>query len=242
MGCAVYDVIAYGLDYVRYKIFSDKDFTYIGTQLPYLELTERNFHGSRFIDLTGKQLEVIRIFEDVNDAVVLLAETFPVTRLDVFVDVAGYVLGDVTTNGTLIFNYSRLETMYSDNLRKRGDLSTFCRVYDAQAAEHYDVPVTRFECEYKRERAKALLGVNGWCVNPVGAMLHSIKVHFGVDIRISGQVGVDFDAPTKKYEHNRARFYKRYGKNIMLDVENMGMQGLYVFITECMEEKSEIGR
>lgn len=231
-----YDVIAYGLDYVRYKIFSDKDFNHIGAQLPYLELTERFFHGYRFIDLTGKQLEIIRRFEDIDNVVTLLALTFPVTRIDVFVDVVGYVLSDVTTNGTLIFNYSRLETMYSDNLRNRGNLGVFCRAYDAQAAGHYDILATRFECEYKREHAKVILGTNGWNIDPVEAMLYSIKTSLGVDIRIPGKVGVDFNAPTRRYEHSRERFYRRYGKNILLDIERMGAQGLYGYVMECVNE------
>lgn len=234
-----YDVIAYGIDYVRYRIFSDTDYRYIGTKLPYLELTERFFHGKRFIDLTGKQLEVIRMFENVDDVVLSLAQLFPVTRVDVFVDVLGNVLGDVKTSGTLIYNDHRLETAYSRNLMQRGNLGIFCRAYDAQAAKHYDVPATRFECEYKRNNAKTMLNTTGWGIEPIGAMLNDTQEHFGVGIHIPGHPYVDFNAPTRRYEHNRERFYKRYGKNILLDIETMGAQGLYTYIMECMDEKNE---
>ncbi len=234
-----YDVIAYGLDYVRYKIFGGADFQHIGSRLSYLELTERYFHGSRFVDLTGKQLEIIRMFEDVNDVVTSLASLFPVTRIDVFIDVQGNVLGDVATEGTLIYNDNRLETVYSQNLKFRGNLGVFCRAYNAQVAGHYDIPATRFECEYKRNQAKAMLNSDGWAVDPISVAQYSIASNFGVNICIPGITGVDFNAPTKRYEHSRTRFYKRYGKNILLDIEKMGVQGLYTFVCECLEEKDE---
>jgi len=234
-----YDVIAYGIDYIRYRIFSDADYQYIGSKLPYLELTERFFHGKRFIDLTGKQLEIIRMLDDIDDVVTLFALLFPVTRIDIFVDVLGNVLDDALTVGTLIYNDGCLETVYSHNLKNRGNLGVFGRVYDAQKAKHYDEPVTRFEVEYKRNDAKTMLNTQGWGVEPIGAMLNDVLKHFGVYIHITDHPHVDFNAPKRRYEHSRTRFYKRYGKNILLDIERMGVQGLYTFVIECMEEKND---
>jgi len=237
-----YDVVAHGIDYVRYRIFSDTDFQYIGSKLPYLELTERFFHGKRFIDLTGKQLEMIRMFEDVDLTITHLASLFPVTRIDVFVDVLGGHLSDARQMGTLIYNVGYLETVYSHNLKNRGNLGVFGRAYDAQKAGHYGEPVTRFEIEYKRNDAKVMLNTNGWGIEPIGAMLNDILEHFGVSIHILGHPHVDFNAPTRRYEHSRERFYKRYGKNILLDIEQMGAQGLYTFVTECLEEKNDTSK
>lgn len=234
---SAHKVIAFGLDYVRYRVFSDADIEYIARLLPFLELNVRNFHGSRFVDITGKQLEMMRLFCDVNAMVLTIAELLPVNRVDVFVDVGGDLLPDANMPGTVIMNNKRIETLYSCHLKDRGDVPIFARAYDARAAKHYDVQVTRFECEYKREMARSLLGVRGWKVNPVGLALNNIATIFNIDIDIENIRHVDFNAPQRRYEHNRARFYTRYGRNILLDLEAMGTEKLYAFIMECLTEK-----
>jgi len=235
----VYNVIAYGLDYVRYKVFSNRDVVYIGKKIPYIEIQDRYFHGVRFVDLAGKQLEIIRMLEDVNACVLSLAEVYPVHRVDVFVDVEGDVLDAVTSDGTVIMNAGRVETIYSHHLKRRGNVSVFARAYDAQAAGHYGVSTTRLEVEFKKASARGLLKAGKWLVNPIGAMLHSIKMLLGVSIQIDDIEGVEIDAPRRKYEHSRERFYMRYGQSIARDIESMGVQGLYDFIVKCIRQKEK---
>jgi hypothetical protein len=174
------------------------------------------------------------MFDDINSVALELAYLYPVSRVDVFVDVAGNVLDQVQQNGTVIVNDGRVETIYSHHLKKRGDRPVFCRAYDAKSAGHYETEVTRFECEFKRENARALLNVKGWSVNPIGAMLHSIKLLLGVNIWIDDIEAIDVDAPRRKFEHNRERFYTRYGKGIDNDIEQMGMQSFRQFVRECV--------
>lgn len=216
-------------------MFSEHDIRHIGTEMPYLEVNEVRFHGQRFVDLTGSQLEVIRMFENVPDIAVKLAEVYPVSRVDVFVDVAGDVLDDVTAKGTRISNDGRVETIYSHHLKKRGDRPVFCRAYNAQKAGHYSEPVTRFEVEYKRQFARSLLNTAGWQANPIGTALHSIMVLLGVSIWIEDIDPIELDAPRKRYEHDRERFYRRYGKGILNDVNDLGLQGLHSFILQCVQ-------
>ncbi len=235
----MYEVIAYGLDYVRYCVFSDADIAYVARLLPFLEMNVRNFHGSRFIDVTGKQIEIMRLFIDVDSMVKTIAMLLPVNRIDVFVDVRGHHLQDISQPGTVIMNNKRVETVYSSHLSDRGNVTVFARAYDARAAGHYDVVVTRFECEFKREMARALLGTEGWKVHPVGLALRNIAIIFNIKICIDGILHVDFNAPRRRYEHNRERFYARYGKSIVRDIETMGAGHLYEYILACLKEKSD---
>lgn len=230
-----YQVVAHGLDYLRYKIFSDVDLEYIQRELDYLDVVEKKWHGSRFVDITGKQIEVIRLLGDINEISVALAVMYPLSRIDVFVDITGNVLDKVKSLGTVISNGGRVETIYSDLLTLRGDKAVFARAYDAKAAGHYESETTRFECEFKREHARAMLGSDGWTVNPVGVALRAFKVLFGIDIWVDDIQPIDFDAPRRQYEHDRERFYMRYGKGIQNDIEKMGLQGFALYVRECVQ-------
>ncbi|MEE8599282.1 MAG: hypothetical protein V3S69_07250, partial [Dehalococcoidales bacterium] len=191
-------VIAHGLDYARFKLFGVLDENFVRQRFAYIDVYIRMFHGSRFLDLTGKQLELIRMFEDVDVAVREMAHIYPVNRIDVFVDVEGAHLGDVEQRGTVISNAGTIETIYSHHLKTRGDRPSFGRAYDARAAGHYLVDVTRYEVEYKREHARALLGSDGWKVDPLGVTVRCIKAMFGVDVGIEGVKGVDLNAPQRR--------------------------------------------
>lgn len=230
----MYKVIATGLDYVRYRVFTEHDIVYFQKVLAYLDITERRYHGSMFVDLSGKQIEVVRMFNDVSDVVVGFAKKYVVSRLDVFIDVAGNHLGIIDAKGTVIVNEGRIETIYSHNLKSRGNVPVFCRAYDAKSAGHYPDPVTRFECEFKRESARHILGKEGWKADPIDVALHNVLLHFGVRIQVEGHTAIDMDAPRTEYSHSRERFYTRYGQAIARDIEVMGVQGLYNFILECV--------
>lgn len=234
-----HDVLAYGLDYLRFKVFSERDVISIASRLHYVDINTPWYHGTRFVDITGSQLALIRIVEYPPDVAVELARLYPVHRIDVFIDVSGDYLGDIPTLGTKIYNRNKLETVYSMNLSKRGDAPVFGRAYDARAAGHYDVQATRFEVEYKKQYALRMLTCAGWTSNPIGVALHSIKTMFGVGIDIEDVEPIEFSAPTEKLEHSRERFYSRYGKGIVNDIESMGVERFYRFIMECIQEREQ---
>jgi len=228
------DVVAYGIDYVRYRIWRDADLEHIQRTLPYLDVQQQYYHGYRHVNLTGKCLELIRQFEEVNDVIRSFAWLYPVKRLDVFVDVLGDRLPWVRSNGTKILNAGRVETIYSAHLSKRGNLAVFGRAYDAELAGHYDFPVTRLEIEYKRHLPGALLTPDGWREDPIGVALKHVYDLLGIDVQLDEHNHIDFNAPCRRLEHSRERFYTRYGKGILNDVESMGVQGLVVFVQECV--------
>lgn len=234
-------VVSHGLDYVRYAIESEQDLQYIGAAVPYVEVVGRWMHGKRFVDFAGSALALIRTFDDLETLVEGLAVLYPVTRLDVYIDVVGDVLDKVGQPGTCIFNGGRLETIYSHNLKVRGDRPTFARVYDAKAAGHYLFPVTRFEVEFKRNHVKGIIDNTGFRCNPIAVALNAIRVLFGYELVIDGIEPVELDAPETRLEHSRERFYRRYGKNILVDLEQMGHQTFYQFVLECVQEGYEDG-
>lgn len=231
------NVVAYGIDYLRFGIKSDLDLRFIQQRLEYVDVYERWFHGHRYVDLTGQQLGLIRMVEDLDKVILELAYLYRVSRIDVFCDVEGYLLLSVKRSGTVISNNGRVETVYSHHLGKRGDYDVFARVYDAEASGHYESAVTRFECEFKRHHARTLLSVNGWTVNPIGNMLHCIRLLFGTRIEIPGIAAIEYNAPKVRLEHSRERFYKRFGQSIMRDIETMGVGSLHSFIRECLANK-----
>lgn len=230
------DVIAYGLDYLRFKIFSDNDLVHIGSRLHYVDISQQFYHGERFVDLPGAQLELIRVVERPDCVAQELSLLYPCSRVDVFVDVSGDLLPSLPNLGTTISNGGKVETVYSAHLAKRGDKPVFGRAYDARAAGHYDRPVTRFEIEYKKQYASKLLVAGLWAKNPVGVALGHIKALFGVALWVENVDAVEFRAITKPLSHSRERFYARYGKGILNDVENHGLQGLHRFIMECVSQ------
>lgn len=233
------DVVAWGLDYVRYKVGNRSGVDHIATRFPYVDIKGRWYHGALCVDLPGSALELIRMFAPLDDEIESMARTFPVTRLDVFIDVEGYHVDDMPQPGTVIKNDGRIETVYSHHLASRGNHPAFARCYDAQAAGHYDVPVTRFECEFKQEISRGILDSEGWNIDPVSVAMWHIHDIFGVEISIPGKRSTEFNPPKRRYSHSRERFYARYGKNILLDLEQMGKQRLYQFIMECISSDNK---
>lgn len=231
------DVISYGLDYVRFAVDSDADIEFAATQIPYIDVGERWFHGRRFLDLTGTGLSVIRMVEDVTAVLKRFAWLWKVTRLDVYVDVQGNHVGEVAKQqnvGTVIMNNKQFETVYSDHLKARGRRAQFGRCYNATLAGHYqDIAATRFEIEYKRQAARAILNEDGFCLSPIACALKSIDDMFGVSIKIPDVEAIELNAPTQRLAHPRERFYERYGRGIMNDVETLGMSAFITFVLEA---------
>lgn len=231
------DVISYGLDYVRFAVDSDADIEFAATQIPYIDVGERWFHGRRFLDLTGTDLSVIRMVEDVTAVLGRFAWLWKVTRLDVYVDVLGNHVDEVAKQqsvGTVIMNNKQFETVYSDHLKARGRRAQFGRCYNATLAGHYqDIAATRFEIEYKRQAARAILNEDGFCLSPIACALKSIDDMFGVSIKIPDVEAVELDAPTERVSHPRERFYARYGRGIIDDIECLGLSAFVTFVLEA---------
>lgn len=226
--------IAWGLDYVRFKVDNTLGLEYLARDLPYLEINRQVLHGTLCVDLTGEAIEVIRMFEPVYEVIERLAYMFQISRLDAFVDLPGSFVDKVAAPGTAIANAGVLETVYSHHLKRRGNVAVFGRCYDACAAGHYDEPMTRIEFEFKHGMPAGMVNTNGWIHSPIDVVLHYCKEVFGVVVDVDGHKPVDFNAPRKRYSHSRERFYARYGKNILLDLEDMGVQGLATFIRESV--------
>jgi hypothetical protein len=233
------DAIAYGLDYVRLNVGNMSGVDYVARTLPYLDVKARWYHGVLCVDMPGEDLQLVRIFDDLQEVVLHLAFVFPVTRIDVFIDCEGDSIPSIPKPGTCIENYGRTETVYSHHLASRGNHPIFARAYNAQSAGHYDTEATRFECEFKQEMSSAILNSDGWMVDPISVALWHIKDIYGVDIDIPNKVSVELNPPRRKYSHSRERFYKRYGKSIALDIESMGVQGLHKYIMECISNDNE---
>lgn len=234
-------VIAYGVDYCRFVDVGNLGIQWFQHRFEYLDLVGRYYHGQLCVNISGAQLEVMRLVERVDLALEECALSFQVSRLDVFVDVAGVDLDKVAKTGTVIMNDGRIETIYSANLSTRGDHTAFSRVYDACAAGHYeDSGIWRIETELKREKARAILNAEGWQINPVRVLLHYAMLHFGVEIFIDDLTACDVNAPGRRIESSRERFYLRYGKGILRDIESMGKDTFYEYILQCVKEKGKL--
>jgi hypothetical protein len=232
-------VISFGLDYVRFRVFSTCDCNYIAKIFPYLDITKTWFHGLPFVDLTGSMLATIRMMDDLDGRLKQLSRYFPVKRIDVYIDVYGNLLPDLAKPGTVIENNGNIETIYSIHLKRRGNVPAFCRAYDAKAAEHYAFPSTRFECEFKREYGSGLLVDGEWVRDPIAIALGILNQVYGCSLSVQELEPLEWKPPRLKPQPSRKRFYKRYGKNILLDMEEMGLKRLYEFVQECLAERSK---
>jgi hypothetical protein len=230
------NIVSYHLDYLRFLIHNDNDFQFVSNRLEYLAVNNMWFHGSRYVDITGSQLELMRMVESVFDVSVELSTLYDCARIDVAIDVLGDVLGDISQPGTVIMNNGRVETVYSMRLNSRGDVPVFARAYDARAAGHYDYPVTRFEVEYKNAASRRLLSSGVWRYNPFEVAMYNIAAIYGYSIEIPGLAGVEFNPPARKIQHSRERWLGRIGKKIIEEIETMGAGAWYEWVLECVKQ------
>jgi len=228
------NVVSYGLDYLRFKVGNQQNADFVQSMYNYVDIPMRWFHGTLCADFTGDVLEVIRMIEGLHDLPISLSWLYTCSRIDVFIDVMGNIIDEARHPGTCIMNDGVIETVYSQKLTSRGNVPTFARMYDAQSAGHYGLPVTRFECEYKLQKAGALLHNGEWLRNPIEVALYDIEAIYGISIHIDGLTGVEFYAKKTPIQENRERFYARYGRGIMRDIEKYGVQGLYSIIMSTM--------
>lgn len=237
---ANFEVISYGLDYIRFAVETDQDVRAIQMHFDYLNLQPVWHHGLRFIDITGSQMAVIRTIEDMLYAFWSLASVHRVTRIDFYIDVEGLVLHKCKQPGTVIMNGGNVETIYSHKLSNRGHHSVFLRAYDAQEAGHYDVPVTRFEVEFKREIVPGLIDHKQGVYKAIaGVALHHIERTFDVKLKLTGFLPIEYKPTRERLKADRGRFYTRYGKGIVNDIEEMGIEQFCVFVYSCYYIKEE---
>ena len=234
-------VVSYGLDYVRFKVWTDRDVDFIAKQLSCLDIKSVFYHGSRFVDITGKQLAVARVCHDLSADLRVLSEIFPVSRVDFYFDVLDSRLQHIPIRDgrTVISSGYELETVYSHKLASRGDRAVFGRAYDAKKAGHYDFDVTRFEVEYKSYACASLTAESNWLDTCYLVAAEAIEHMFSYRVLVEGCKGLELNASRKRLEHSRERFYTRYGKGIINDVQSMGLQGLYEFMLECCRNRKE---
>lgn len=225
------NIVSYGIDYVRFKCETEDDFLYIANSLEYVPVMRTSFHGGMFADITGKMLETIRTVESVPNMIADMCQLFKLSRLDVYVDVVGDLLPGCKTPGTEIRNDGRTETIYSHKLTSRGNVPVFARAYDAMEAKHYTFPVTRFEIEFKNPLAVTLCSPDcGWTVNPIDVALWHIEEIYGAKIEIQGRRAIEFNPPKRRLEPSRERFYTKYGKGILHDIETWGLDQFLQFL------------
>lgn len=225
------NIVSYGIDYVRFKCESEDDFLYIANSLEYVPVMRTSFHGGTFVDISGKMLETIRTVESVPDMVADMCQLVKLSRLDVYIDVVGDILPECKTPGTEIRNDGKTETIYSHKLTSRGNVPVFGRAYDAQAAKHYDFPVTRFEIEFKNPLVVTMCNPDeGWAVNPIDVALWHIMDIYGANITIQGRTAIEFNPPKRRLAPDRERFYSKYGKGILHDIETWGTEQFLQFL------------
>ena len=237
-------VISEHIDYVRFLCASELDAQDIVHRLSYVELRARKLHSVWSVDITGTALESIRLVEPVVKAINEIGRHRRISRLDVAIDVYGVNVKKATTwrGGTCILNQAKLETVYSHNLRDRGDKAVFARAYDAVAASHYPAgggEVTRLEVEFKGYVASELTrnGVDKNCLFAMARYALRSTLQTKIDLSPSRVLVAD---RLKRLEPRRARFYRRYGRNIIKDVESYGFQAWLAFVHAVQDESDTV--
>jgi len=235
------DNLQASIDYIRLgPIDSELEFFKLESAFSQLALNRVNYYGHWFVDLTGDTLELLRTFMTMQDAIDIL-QAYRWTRLDVAFDVTGLNLDKIPHPGTVIQNDDRTETVYSHHLKQRGQPEIFLRCYDAFAAGHAVEPGTvRIEVEFKKTMPDVIRQSRDIISNALQCAAHHIHETFLVTIK---------DTPTRemaprkrKLEHDRERFYRRYGKAIARDLADLGEQRMLAWILDCLNKGEKNAR
>jgi len=237
-------IISEHIDYVRFLCQTEASAQDIVHRLSYVELRPRKLHGVWSVDLTGTVLESIRLVEPVVELLNEAGKHLRISRLDVAIDVYNVSVKKATSwrGGTCILNKSKLETVYSHNLRDRGDTAVFARAYDAVRANHYPVGggnVTRLEVEFKgyvvAELTRDKIDRNCLFAMARYALRSTLQTKIALSpsrVLVAGRL--------KRLEPRRARFYRRYGKNIIKDVQEYGFQAWLAFVHAVQDESDVV--
>ena len=226
-------IIAQQFDWLRFgPLSSTHKWAALQRRFQYIDVRRHNHFGRWYADLTGDQLEVIRTVECIDKVLNDLADIHW-TRLDVAFDVSGVDLDSLACPGSAIVNDGRRETLYSHMLKARGDFPMFSRVYDAFSAGHdVDPGVIRCEVEFKLHMPDMLKKSELW---PRVAFLFAaqeIAFRFGLNLPVLD--GASEFSPTKRLlNHDRERFYARFGKRIVNDVVELGFDRFISWALDC---------
>lgn len=234
--CGKLQILSQQIDYLRFgPLSSNLDWQTVERRFDYLDIRKTNYWGKWFVDIAGNDWELIRTIEPINDVLQWCSQAHW-TRLDIAFDVIGIDLETVIQPGTVISNGGNVETLYSCHLRKRGEHDVFIRIYDANKALHDVEPgVVRCEVEFKGNLPDIIKGKDGNIdeVYALAAMHIARKFEIYLPIEFRGEI----EPRRRVLEHNRERFYRRYGKQILIDVTDMGYQGFTEWLRECTRQK-----
>lgn len=233
-------IVAQQFDWLRFGPLSWQ-FKWIDIQhrFSYIDIQKHNHFGSWYVDLTGEQLEVVRTVETIGEVLDWL-KPIHWTRLDVAFDLAGVNLDELSCPGSAIVNDGVRQTLYSHRLKSRGDYPTFARIYDAYEAGHnVDPGVVRAEVEFKMAMPDNLKMSPLFPNIAFALAASSIASYFGLVIP---GIRVGESNPTSRViNHERERFYSRFGKRIVSDVLELGYDTFVSWVLDCTRNHIERG-
>lgn len=231
-------IVAQQFDWLRFgPLSATHKFDDIQRRFSYIDVQKHNHFGSWYCDLTGDQLEVVRTVETMYSVMEWL-KPIHWTRLDVAFDLEGVVLDDLACPGSAIVNDGIRQTLYSHKLKSRGDYPTFARVYDAYEAGHdVDPGIVRAEVEFKMAMPDNLKASRLFPNVAFALAASSIASYFGLVIP---GIHVGESNPTSRIiNHERERFYSRFGKRVVSDVLELGYDTFVSWVLDCTRNHIE---
>ena len=225
-------IVAQQFDWLRFgPLSAEHKFADIQRRFSYIDVQKHNHFGRWYVDLTGDQLEVVRTVEPINTVLDWL-KAIHWTRLDVAFDLKGVMLDDLECPGSAIVNDNIRQTLYSHKLASRGDYPTFARVYDAFEAGHDCDPGTvRAEVEFKMAMPDNLKASSQFPHIAFALAASCVASYFGLVIP---NIGASEQTPTSRLiNHERERFYARFGKRIVSDVLELGYDTFVAWVLDC---------
>jgi len=231
-------ILTQGIDYLRVKLpIAYAEVESIEQRLGYIDTRRVNYYGDYFLDLTGDMWELVRTVESVESVLDFL-KPYHWSRIDACFDVIGLHIESLPQPGTVIMNGGQVETIYSHHLKKRGRYAVFARAYDAMKAGH-DLPrgTIRFEVEFKLNLPDRIRR----SYKPLAVLFYLATLHieriYGVTLPTTE--GIELAQPSSKIAHGRERFYARYGKGILADVLDMGLDRWADFVVQASNRRQE---
>ena len=231
-------ICSQAIDYLRIGPLSgDSQWNDIEQRYSYLAVDKTNHFGRWFVDFTGDALELVRTVEGTESILEYFQHT-RWTRLDVAFDCLGVDIERLPRPGTTILNHGNIETVYSHHLKARGHFAVFARAYDAAAAGH-DMPegTVRFEVEFKRRMPDIIRKSEKVLQSAFSCAAFHVHRIYGVALPVSEMV--EIKPPRRVLQHDREKFYARFGKAILLDVLTMGQDDFAQWLKLCIAKEND---